>query len=79
MKNHLKEIRKNAGLTLQQLADMFSSTKSHCWALENGKAMPTLPTAYAIAKALDKTVYEIWPDNTERLEGTLIIRQKDTA
>ncbi len=75
MDNKLKKIRKDTGLTLQELADMYGGTKSHCWALERGDSTPTLSTAYAIAKVLDSDVYAIWPDTTEIIEETLIIRK----
>jgi DNA-binding XRE family transcriptional regulator len=64
-----------AGLSLQELADMYGGTKSHCWTLEEDRSSPTLATAYAIAKVLDKTVYDIWPDETEIVEETIIVRK----
>ncbi len=73
--NNLKLYRGQANLTLQQLADMYGGTKSHCWALEKGTSMPTLPTAYAIACVLDMTVYEIWPDTTKIIEEIIKIRK----
>ena len=75
MKNNLKLYRTQANLTLQELAEMYGGTKSHCHALENGTSSPTLNTAYAIACVLDMTVYEIWPDNTNIVEETVIIRR----
>ena len=75
MKNNLKLFREQANLTLQELADMYGGTKSHCWALEKGTSMPTLPTAYAIACVLDMTVYEIWPDETEIVTETITVRR----
>lgn len=75
MENHLKRYRKNAGLSLQELAEMYGGTKSHCWALEKGTSVPTITTAYAIAKVLDKTVYMIWPDKTKIVTETIKIRR----
>lgn len=75
MNNNLKQFRKEANLSLQNLADMYGGTKSHCWVLEKGTNAPTLPTAYAIAKILNKTVYDIWPDETEIVEETITIRR----
>jgi len=66
--NNLKSLREDAGLTLQALADMYGGTKSHCWALEAGSSMPTLTTAYAICGVLDKSVYDVWPDETVIVE-----------
>lgn len=75
MKNRLNEFRKRDGLTLQELADMYGGTKSHCHALEKGTSAPTLPTAYAIACVLGMTVYEIWPDETKVVEETITVRR----
>ena len=75
MQNNLKLYRKQANLSLQELADMYGGTKSHCWALEKGTSAPTLPTAYAIACVLDMTVYEIWPDKTKIVTETVTIRK----
>ncbi len=75
MENNLKKYRKSSKLSLQELADMYGGTKSHCWALEKGTSVPTLKTAYAISKVLDKTVYAIWPDKTKVKDETIIIRR----
>lgn len=75
MKNHLKKHRKKAGLTLQKFADLYGGTKAHCWALEKGDSTPTIKTAYAIAKVLDLTVYDIWPDTTRIVEETIVVRR----
>jgi len=75
MKNNLEKLRKFSGLSLQDLADMYGGTKSHCWTLEQGKSSPTLKTAYAISNILNVNVYDIWPDNTEIIEETIVIRR----
>jgi len=75
MNNNLKTFRESAKLTLQELADMYGGTKSHCWALEKGTSAPTLPTAYAIAKVLGRSVYMIWPDETKIIEETVTVRR----
>ena len=62
MKSNLKKLRKEAGLTLQQLADITGGTKAQLSLLENEKRTPLLKNAYAIAKALDVTVFQIWED-----------------
>ena len=75
-KRRLKEFRTEAGYSLQYLGDMCGVTKSHLHELEkNGGSSPTLKTAYAIAKVLDKTVYEIWPDTTEIITETITVRR----
>ncbi len=74
--SNLKAFREEAGLSLQDLADMCGKrTKACMWELEKNTANPTLSTAYAVAKILDKTVYEIWPDTTEIITETIIVRR----
>lgn len=75
MRNNIKKYREQSNLTFQELADMYGGTKSHIWALEKGTSSPTLPTAYAMAKVLNVTVYDLWPDETEIIEETIIVRR----
>jgi len=75
MRNNLKKFRNEVNITLQEFADMYGGTKANCWNLEENRSNPTLLTAYAIAKILNKTVYEIWPDETEVIEETTIVRR----
>lgn len=56
------------------LGDMCGISKSHVYSLEKG-AEPRIGTAYAISKVLGHSVYDIWPDNTEVIEETLIVRR----
>lgn len=76
MKNNLKQARQDAGLTLQSLGDACGLSKSHLHDLEKetGSA-PKLPTAYAIACVLGKSVYDIWPDETKVVEKTIVVRR----
>lgn len=76
MKGNLKRFRKDAGFTLQFLGDMCGISKSHMYDLEQQDGCcPTLTTAYAIAKVLDKSVYDVWPDTAEIIEETITIRK----
>lgn len=75
MKNNLKQIRKKAKLTLDELAKACNTSKSSIHGIEdqNGTA-PKITTAYAIAKVLNKSVYDIWPDETKIVEETFTVR-----
>ena len=75
MKNNLKELRNAAGLSLQKLGDMCRRSKVQIHTLEKGTSLPRLDTAYMIAKVLDKSVYDIWPDGTKIVEETIIVRR----
>lgn len=60
MKSNLKQIRKEAGLTLQQLADITGVSKSRLHGLERDTQNPSLETACIIARSLDNDVFSIW-------------------
>lgn len=75
MKNNLKQFRKEAGLTTQQLVDRCNRSQSGINHTEIRNKSPRLDTAYLIAKALDKSVYDIWPDNTKIETETITIRR----
>jgi transcriptional regulator with XRE-family HTH domain len=67
----IKELRKNKGLTLEQLAEHIGSGKSYIWELENkGVKRPSAEKLSAIAKALDVTTdYLLDNEQTEISEG----------
>ena len=50
--NHLKEIRVAKNMTQEQLADKASVSEYTIVTLESGKLNTSLPTCFAIAKAL---------------------------
>jgi transcriptional regulator with XRE-family HTH domain len=52
----LKEERKKAGLTQEQLAEKIGTKKSYISRLENGKADVQLSTLYKIFRGLGKRV-----------------------
>lgn len=75
MTNRLKEHRKAAGLTLQELADACGTSKGHLHCLEGPNGNPALRTAYKIAAVLGKSVTEIWPDTTKVVEQVITVRR----
>lgn len=76
MQNNLKTFRQEAGLTLQGLSDICGISKAHIHDLEKeAGSCPKLSTAYAISNVLGKTVYEVFPDKTEIIEETVIVRR----
>ncbi len=74
MKSNLKEYRKRAGLTIVELAAVSGVNSHTIWVLEN-EPNPTLKTAYAIAKVLGLKVEEIWPNEIEIVEETIVVRR----
>ena len=75
--NNLKKLREKAKLTLQELGDMCGRSKTRIWELEQDEPNPSLRTAYALAKVLNESVYDIWPDTTEiEVEKVTIRRVK---
>jgi transcriptional regulator with XRE-family HTH domain len=51
--NKLKEVRKNKGVTLQEIANEAGVTKSLVSQIENSRTIPSLPVMLGLIKALD--------------------------
>jgi len=75
MANNLKKYRKAAGLTLQELGNRTGNSKGNLCDIEHGNTGITLNKAYGIAKVLDVSVYDIWPDKTKVKTQQITIRR----
>jgi len=75
--NNIKKFRTELGLTLEELALRSGTIKSWIWELENGRcaSSPGLKKAYAISKALNKSVYDVFPDDQTYSEETIVIKK----
>lgn len=60
LKNNLKEIRKEHGLTQQALADMVGVSRNTISSIETGQFNPTAKLALILCIALDKKFEEIF-------------------
>ena len=60
MKNRVKEIRTQLGLTQQQLADRVHATSRTIISIEKGQYNPSLLLAYRISLALGLPVQELY-------------------
>ncbi len=60
LKNHLKDIRKEKGISQQELADMVGVSRNTISSLETGQYEPSAKLAYILAIALDKKFEEIF-------------------
>ena len=60
LKNHLKEIRNEAGLSQQQLADLIGVSRNTISSIETGQFYPTAKLALILCIALDKKFEEIF-------------------
>ena len=59
--NRLREIRLLRGLTQYQLAKLVGTSQARIWQWEHGYYTPKEEMKYALAKALDVTVKELFP------------------
>lgn len=76
----IKELRKQKGLTLEQLAERIGSGKSYIWEIENkGVKRPSAEKLAAIAKELDVTTDYLIDDTqtevTDDLEKEVLFRK----
>lgn len=60
MENRIKQIRKEKGLTQEQLADGISVTRQYISLLERGEAQATISVGIEIANKLDTCVYTLF-------------------
>ncbi|HIQ76526.1 MAG TPA: helix-turn-helix transcriptional regulator [Candidatus Faecousia excrementipullorum] len=60
MKNCIKQLRKEAGLRQEDMANVLGVSRQTIIAIENNKYNPTLELAMKIAKLLQRSVEEIF-------------------
>lgn len=60
MKNHIRELRKSAKLSQEELAKLCKVSRQTVNAIENDKYDPTLRLSFDIANELDTTVDELF-------------------
>ena len=60
MKNRLEQIRKEKGITQEELADALEVSRQTIGSLENGRYNPSIILAYKIAKYFNLTSEEIF-------------------
>ena len=66
MKNRIRELRKSAKLSQEELAKLCNVTRQTINAIENDKYDPTLQLAFNIAAVLDTTVDELFINDAVR-------------
>jgi putative transcriptional regulator len=60
IKNRIREIRKELGLSQESLANMADTRRETINRIEKGNFDPTLYLAFKIAAALDRSIEEIF-------------------
>lgn len=60
MQNRIKELREQLNLTQIDFGKILDVSRQTVISLENGKYNPSLPLAYKIAKAFNKTIEEVF-------------------
>jgi len=60
LKNNLEKIRKNKGLSQEELADILEVSRQTIWSLENGKYNPSIILAFKIAKFFETSIENIF-------------------
>lgn len=62
MKNNLAKVRSELNLSLRDLAKRSGVSWTHIAKIESGERTPTVPVAYAICRALGKSIYDVFPE-----------------
>ena len=63
MKNMLKELRAQQGMTQADLAERLGVSRQTVIAIESSRYDPSLPLAFAIARVFGRKIEEIFTDN----------------
>ncbi len=64
MKNTLRALRAKQGWSQAKLADQLGVSRQSVNAIETGKYDPSLPLAFAIARLFDRSIEDIFSDET---------------
>lgn len=65
MRNDVRRLRLNRGLTQQQLAEALNVSRQTINAIETGRYTPSLPLAIALARLFCIPVEELFHDRSE--------------
>ncbi|MEM6545112.1 MAG: helix-turn-helix transcriptional regulator [Pseudomonadota bacterium] len=60
MKNHLKSLRKERGISQAELAEALAVSRQTVISIENGKYDPSLPLAFLIADYFSSSIEDIF-------------------
>ncbi|HTH09890.1 MAG TPA: helix-turn-helix transcriptional regulator [Acidovorax sp.] len=60
MRNHLKALRQDHGMTQQALADALGVSRQTVHSIESGKYEPSLPLAFKISRLLARPIEEFF-------------------
>jgi putative transcriptional regulator len=66
MKNKLRELRTERGMTQGDLADALNVSRQTVNAIETGRYDPSLPLAFALARLFRCPIESIFSDRPER-------------
>lgn len=69
MKNKLEELRKEAGIKQEELADILEVSRQTIGSLENGRYNPSIILAFKIARYFNKKIEEIFLYEEEDLKN----------
>ncbi|NQY12762.1 MAG: helix-turn-helix transcriptional regulator [Henriciella sp.] len=65
MKNIIRALRTERGWSQASLADQLGVSRQSVNAIETGKYDPSLPLAFSIARLFERSIEEIFDDETE--------------
>jgi putative transcriptional regulator len=65
MRNRVREQRRQQGLSQAELAAALGVSRQTVISIENGRYLPSLPLAFAIARFFDQTVDKMFDPDEE--------------
>ena len=67
MKNRLRELRTAIGMSQGELGDELGVSRQTINSIENGRYLPSLPLAFAIARCFDGAIEDIFTPGKDDL------------
>ncbi|MDR1570780.1 MAG: helix-turn-helix transcriptional regulator [Oscillospiraceae bacterium] len=68
MKNRIEELRKDRGMTQEELADRLEVSRQTIGSLENGRYNPSILLAFKIARCFEMAIEDVFQYEYEKEE-----------
>jgi putative transcriptional regulator len=65
MKNRIRELREQQGLTQKQLAAALGVSRQTVIAIERGRYAPSLPLAFKISRVFEELIEDLFSDEDD--------------
>ncbi len=68
MNNRVRDLRSREGMSQAELGTALGVSRQTVNSIENGRYLPSLPLAFALARLFDRAIEDIFDDDTDDRE-----------